>query len=145
MELWRELGSTHGYPAAMRAEALARSRDVTVRRKPFLLGPRFAEQGWNDSPFNVRRREGTMHGARSRAHPSEARAPAAGALARARDRRAPFRVAAEAWRQRRGGRGVAAEAWRQRRGGRGVAAKRFWANDRLEDARERAATHAPGA
>ena len=26
---------------------------MTLRWRPFLLGPAFASQGWNDSPFNV--------------------------------------------------------------------------------------------
>src|SRR5262245_30086170 len=37
----------------MRIEAAAKAAGVTLAWKPFLLGPIFAAQGWNDSPFNV--------------------------------------------------------------------------------------------
>jgi 2-hydroxychromene-2-carboxylate isomerase len=53
MELWFEFGSTYSYPTALRIEPLARARGVRVLWRPFLLGPVFAEQGWNDSPFNI--------------------------------------------------------------------------------------------
>ena len=53
LEFWFEFGSTYSYPAAMRIEALASSRDVSLSWHPFLLGPIFREQGWTDSPFNI--------------------------------------------------------------------------------------------
>jgi len=53
LEFWYEFASTYSYPAAMRVEALAATRGVTVAWRPFLLGPLFAEQGWRDSPFNL--------------------------------------------------------------------------------------------
>jgi len=53
IEFWFEFASTYSYPAAMRIEALARSKGVPVVWKPFLLGPLFGAQGWNDSPFNI--------------------------------------------------------------------------------------------
>src|SRR5262249_42093074 len=37
----------------MRIEDAARTAGVPLVWKPFLLGPIFAAQGWNDSPFNV--------------------------------------------------------------------------------------------
>ena len=37
----------------MRIEDAARAKGVTVQWKPFLLGPIFNSQGWNDSPFNI--------------------------------------------------------------------------------------------
>ena len=52
-EFWFEFASTYSYPAAMRVEALARAAGVTLHWRPFLLGPIFAAQGWNDSPFNL--------------------------------------------------------------------------------------------
>lgn len=52
-EFWFELASTYSYPAAMRVEALARAAGVDLRWRAFLLGPIFAAQGWNDSPFNL--------------------------------------------------------------------------------------------
>ncbi len=50
---WFEFASTYSYLAAMRIDAEAKTRGVEVEWKPFLLGPIFAQQGWNTSPFNV--------------------------------------------------------------------------------------------
>lgn len=53
IEFWYEFASTYSYPAAMRIEKVAAAKGVTVRWRPFLLGPIFGAQGWNDSPFNI--------------------------------------------------------------------------------------------
>jgi len=53
LEFWYDFGSTYSYPAAMRIEALAEAPGVTLAWRPFLLGPLFRRQGWNDSPFNI--------------------------------------------------------------------------------------------
>ena len=53
MEFWFEFGSTYSYPAAFRVEEAAGSAGVELTWRPFLLGPIFKEQGWNDSPFNL--------------------------------------------------------------------------------------------
>jgi 2-hydroxychromene-2-carboxylate isomerase len=53
IEFWYEFASTYSYPAAMRVERLAKAAGVELRWKPFLLGPIFGAQGWNDSPFNI--------------------------------------------------------------------------------------------
>ena len=53
LQFWFEFASTYSYLAAGRVEALAASAGVAVEWKPFLLGPVFAAQGWNDSPFNI--------------------------------------------------------------------------------------------
>jgi 2-hydroxychromene-2-carboxylate isomerase len=37
----------------MRVERVARAAGVEVAWRPFLLGPIFGAQGWNDSPFNL--------------------------------------------------------------------------------------------
>ncbi|MCE8018890.1 2-hydroxychromene-2-carboxylate isomerase [Halomonas sp. MCCC 1A11036] len=50
---WFEFASTYSYPAAMRLEHLAAERDIEVRWQPFLLGPIFQAQGWNDTPFKL--------------------------------------------------------------------------------------------
>lgn len=42
----------------MRIEALCRDAGVGLAWKPFLLGPIFALQGWNDSHFNLNPRRG---------------------------------------------------------------------------------------
>jgi 2-hydroxychromene-2-carboxylate isomerase len=52
-EFWFEFASTYSYPAAERIEVLAQSRGMTIRWRPFLLGPIFRNQGWSDSPFNL--------------------------------------------------------------------------------------------
>ena len=53
-----EFASTYSYPAAMRIGALAEAAGVDVRWRPFLLGPIFRAQGWNDSPFNLQAAKG---------------------------------------------------------------------------------------
>jgi 2-hydroxychromene-2-carboxylate isomerase len=53
LEFWFEFGSTYSYLSAARIEGLAAEVGVPVVWEPFLLGPIFAQQGWNDSPFNV--------------------------------------------------------------------------------------------
>ncbi|HEX6858847.1 MAG TPA: 2-hydroxychromene-2-carboxylate isomerase [Caulobacteraceae bacterium] len=53
VEFWYEFASTYSYPAAMLIEQRAAEAGVEVVWRPFLLGPIFGEQGWNDSPFNI--------------------------------------------------------------------------------------------
>ncbi len=53
IEFWFEFGSTYSYLTAARVESLARSHGIALIWRPFLLGPIFREQGWEDSPFNI--------------------------------------------------------------------------------------------
>lgn len=53
LEFWFEFGSTYSYLSACRIEAVSVEAGVTVSWKPFLLGPIFDDQGWDDSPFNL--------------------------------------------------------------------------------------------
>jgi 2-hydroxychromene-2-carboxylate isomerase len=53
LDFWFEFASTYSYPAALRIRALADAAGVTVRWQPFLLGPIFKVQGWDNSPFNI--------------------------------------------------------------------------------------------
>src|SRR5262249_43429139 len=53
LDFWFDFASTYSYPAAMRIGALAADAGVTVRFRPFLLGPIFKAQGWTTSPFNL--------------------------------------------------------------------------------------------
>jgi 2-hydroxychromene-2-carboxylate isomerase len=53
MEFWFEFGSTYSYVAASRVDDVAGEAGSVVRWKPFLLGPIFRRQGWQDSPFNL--------------------------------------------------------------------------------------------
>lgn len=50
LEFWFDFGSTYSYLAAYQIESAS---DVTISWRPFLLGPIFEQQGWNDSPFNI--------------------------------------------------------------------------------------------
>jgi 2-hydroxychromene-2-carboxylate isomerase len=59
LEFWFDFASTYSYVAAMRIEGLCREAGVRLAWMPFLLGPIFALQGWNDSPFNINERRGT--------------------------------------------------------------------------------------
>ncbi len=50
---WFDFASTYSYLSAMRVEQEAARHGVRVSWQPFLLGPIFAEQGWDNSPFNI--------------------------------------------------------------------------------------------
>jgi 2-hydroxychromene-2-carboxylate isomerase len=58
LEFWFEFASTYTYIAAMRIEQSCADAGVPLVWKPFLLGPIFALQGWNDSHFNLNPRRG---------------------------------------------------------------------------------------
>lgn len=53
LDFWFEFASTYSYPAAMRIAPLADAAGVTLRWRPFLLGPIFKQSGWDNSPFNL--------------------------------------------------------------------------------------------
>jgi 2-hydroxychromene-2-carboxylate isomerase len=53
LDFWFEFASTYSYPAAIRIGDAARARGVSVRWRPFLLGPLFKANGWTTSPFNI--------------------------------------------------------------------------------------------
>ncbi len=53
LDFWFDFASTYSYPAAMRIAPLAQARGVALRWRPFLLGPIFKAQGWDNSPFNL--------------------------------------------------------------------------------------------
>ena len=53
LDFWFDFASTYSYPAALRIPPLAATAGVTVRFRPFLLGPIFQAQGWDTSPFNL--------------------------------------------------------------------------------------------
>ena len=50
---WLEFGSTYSHISVQRIQALAAPLGVQIAYRPFLLGPIFGAQGWNDSPFNI--------------------------------------------------------------------------------------------
>src|SRR5450755_2744220 len=58
LEFWFDFASTYSYVAAMRIEELCRASAVPLAWTPFLLGPIFSLQGWNDSHFNINQRRG---------------------------------------------------------------------------------------
>jgi len=53
LEFWFEFASTYSYPAAMQVEAACAAEEVPLVWRSFLLGPVFAAQGLNGSPFQV--------------------------------------------------------------------------------------------
>ena len=53
LDFWFDFASTYSYPAALRIAPLAAEAGVTLRWRPFLLGPIFKAQGWDNSPFNL--------------------------------------------------------------------------------------------
>jgi len=53
VEFWFEFASSYSYPAALRVEEATQRAGARLVWRPFLLGPIFKAQGWNDSPFNI--------------------------------------------------------------------------------------------
>jgi 2-hydroxychromene-2-carboxylate isomerase len=53
LDFWYDFASTYSYLSAMRIDQFAEAAGVSIRWRPFLLGPIFAAQGWNNSPFNL--------------------------------------------------------------------------------------------
>jgi 2-hydroxychromene-2-carboxylate isomerase len=58
IEFWFEFGSNYSYLSVMRIEAAAAQIGVTVRWRPFLLGPIFQSFGWSSSPFVLQQAKG---------------------------------------------------------------------------------------
>ena len=58
IEFWFEFGSNYSYLSVMRIEDTAARRGVTVKWKPFLLGPIFKSLGWDSSPFVLQKEKG---------------------------------------------------------------------------------------
>jgi 2-hydroxychromene-2-carboxylate isomerase len=53
LQFWFEFASTYSYVSVARIEDMGAAAGVPIAWEPFLLGPIFAEQGWDDSPFNL--------------------------------------------------------------------------------------------
>ena len=58
LDFFYDLASTYSYLAAIRIGPLAQAAGVSVRWRPFLLGPIFKAQGYDTSPFNVHQLKG---------------------------------------------------------------------------------------
>lgn len=58
LEFWYDFASTYSYLAAERIQSLADSKGVSISWHPFLLGPIFHKQGWDNSPFNIFKAKG---------------------------------------------------------------------------------------
>jgi len=58
IHFWFEFASPYSYPASSRIAKVAEVAGLDLVWEPFLLGPIFREQGWNDSPFNLHPRKG---------------------------------------------------------------------------------------
>jgi 2-hydroxychromene-2-carboxylate isomerase len=53
LEFWFDFGSTYSYPAAMRAEELAKAHNVVLKWRPFLLGPVMKMHGHSGTPADL--------------------------------------------------------------------------------------------
>lgn len=53
LEMWFDFASPYSYLAIERIGDLAARAEVRVDLRPFLLGPIFQAQGWNDTPFRL--------------------------------------------------------------------------------------------
>ena len=53
VDFWFDFASTYSYLAALRIGPLAQAAKVSIRWRPFLLGPIFKARGWDTSPFNI--------------------------------------------------------------------------------------------
>lgn len=58
IELWFDFASTYSYPAVMRIEQRAAARGLGCRLQPVVIGPIFADLGWDTSPFNLQPQKG---------------------------------------------------------------------------------------
>ncbi|AXF18410.1 2-hydroxychromene-2-carboxylate isomerase [Paraburkholderia caledonica] len=58
IEFWFDFGSNYSYLSAMRIEAEAAARGVSVDWRPFLLGPIFRALGFDNSPFVLQKEKG---------------------------------------------------------------------------------------
>lgn len=58
LEFWFEFASNYSYLSVMRIEAAARELGIDLIWRPFLLGPIFRAQGWNNSPFVLQKAKG---------------------------------------------------------------------------------------
>jgi 2-hydroxychromene-2-carboxylate isomerase len=58
IEFWFDLGSNYSYLTAMRIDALAAEKSISVTWKPFLLGQIFKRFGWDSSPFVLQKEKG---------------------------------------------------------------------------------------
>jgi 2-hydroxychromene-2-carboxylate isomerase len=58
VEFWFDFGSNYSYLSVMRIEAEAAARGVSIRWRPFLLGPIFRALGFDNSPFVLQKEKG---------------------------------------------------------------------------------------
>jgi 2-hydroxychromene-2-carboxylate isomerase len=58
LEFWFDFASNYSYLSVMRIGELARGAKVSVRWRPFLLGPIFQSFGWQNSPFVLQKEKG---------------------------------------------------------------------------------------
>lgn len=53
LDFWFDPASTYSWLSAARLDGVAEGAGVATRWRPFLLGPIFKAQGWDNSPFNL--------------------------------------------------------------------------------------------
>lgn len=60
ISFWFDFASTYAYLTLQRIRPVAEAAGVRIVWRPFLLGPIFASQGWDTSPFNVYPQKGAF-------------------------------------------------------------------------------------
>lgn len=58
IEFWFDFASTYSYLSVMRIEDIASQARLSIRWRPFLLGPIFKSFGWSNSPFVLQKEKG---------------------------------------------------------------------------------------
>jgi len=58
IDFWFDFASSYSYLTIQRIEQAANRAEVDINWRPFLLGPIFASQGWDTSPFNIYKSKG---------------------------------------------------------------------------------------
>lgn len=58
LDFWFDFASNYSYLSVMRMTTLATLAKVKVHWRPFLLGPIFKAQGWDNSPFVLQKAKG---------------------------------------------------------------------------------------
>lgn len=53
IEMWFDFASPYSYLSLMRGAPMARQAGLSLVLRPFMLGPIFKAQGWDDTPFRL--------------------------------------------------------------------------------------------
>lgn len=58
LEFWFDFASNYSYLSLLRLRRLSEDEGITIRWRPFLLGPIFKDAGWDNSPFVLQKNKG---------------------------------------------------------------------------------------